>query len=413
MPRPETELLAGWAIEQAQSLTGAPVVVDLCTGSGAIAAAVKDEVPHADVHAVEMSPDAFRYAETNLAPFAGVDLRLGDAFEAFDDLAGTVDVVVCNPPYIPLEAWESVAVEARDHDPHVALFSGQDGLDAMRLLERRAAALSPARGSGGGRARRRPGRLGAGRLHRDRALARRARPPRPRGSTALHDRATGTMSGVDRLATSTEEEREAAVTAAAGAVRRGDLVVIPTDTVYGIAADAFSHEAVRRLLQAKGRGREMPPPVLVSAATTLDALAETVPPWARTLVEEFWPGPLTLVCRQQGSLMWDLGETRGTVAVRMPDDEVALAVLERTGPLAVSSANLTGRPAATDADQAEEMLGDVVSVIVDAGASPGGEASTIIDVTVPEGRVLRLGALSLEQLNAAIEEHGVVLEDQG
>lgn len=221
------------------------------------------------------------------------------------------------------------------------------------------------------------------------------------------------MSVVDRLATSTEEEREAAVTAAAGAVRRGKLVVIPTDTVYGIAADAFSHDAVKALLEAKGRGREMPPPVLVSAATTLDALAEGVPTWARTLVEQFWPGPLTLVCRQQASLVWDLGETRGTVAVRMPDDEVALAVLERTGPLAVSSANITGRPAATDADAAEEMLGDAVAVIVDSGTSPGGEASTIIDVTVPEGRVLRLGALSLEVLNAVIEEHGVVLADEG
>jgi L-threonylcarbamoyladenylate synthase len=221
------------------------------------------------------------------------------------------------------------------------------------------------------------------------------------------------MSNVDRHGTSTDEEREAAVTAAAGAVRRGELVVIPTDTVYGLAADAFSHEAVQRLLDAKGRGRDMPPPVLVSSATTLDALAEGVPPWARTLVEAFWPGPLTLVCHQQASLVWDLGETRGTVAVRMPDDEVALAVLERTGPLAVSSANLTGRPAATDADAAEEMLGDAVAVIVDGGTSPGGEASTIVDVTVSEGRVLRLGALSLEQLNAAIEEHGVVLTDEG
>jgi tRNA threonylcarbamoyl adenosine modification protein (Sua5/YciO/YrdC/YwlC family) len=221
------------------------------------------------------------------------------------------------------------------------------------------------------------------------------------------------MSAVHRLATSTEEEREAAVTAAAAAVRRGEVVVIPTDTVYGIAADAFSHDAVRRLLAAKGRGREMPPPVLVSAATTLDALAEGVPAWARTLVAEFWPGPLTLVCRQQGSLMWDLGETRGTVAVRMPDHEVALAVLERTGPLAVSSANLTGRPAATDADAAEEMLGDVVAVIVDAGVSPGGEASTIVDATAPQGRVLRRGALSLGKLNAAIADHGVQLVDEG
>jgi release factor glutamine methyltransferase len=139
VPRPETELLAGWAVDEAHLVTDRlPVVVDLCTGSGAIAAAVKDEVPHADVHAVEVSPEAFRYAQANLAD---VDLRLGDAFEAFDDLAGSVDVVVCNPPYIPLEAWESVAPEARDHDPHLALFSGADGLDAMRRLERRAAIL--------------------------------------------------------------------------------------------------------------------------------------------------------------------------------------------------------------------------------------------------------------------------------
>ncbi len=221
------------------------------------------------------------------------------------------------------------------------------------------------------------------------------------------------MSDVDRLMTSNDEEREAAIDAAAGAVRRGELVVIPTDTVYGLAADAFSHDAVRALLDAKGRGREMPPPVLISAVTTLDALAEDVPDWARTLVEKFWPGPLTLVCRQQASLMWDLGETRGTVAVRMPDDEVALAVLERTGPLAVSSANLTGRPAATDADAAEEMLGDAVSVIVDAGTSPGKEASTIVDATSPQGRILRLGALSLDVLNSAIESHGIVLTDNG
>ena len=222
------------------------------------------------------------------------------------------------------------------------------------------------------------------------------------------------MSSVDRFDTSTDEEREAAVTAAAGAVRRGDLVVIPTDTVYGIAADAFNHQAVQRLLDAKGRGRDMPPPVLVSAATTLDALAEGVPPWARTLVETFWPGPLTLVCHQQSSLVWDLGETRGTVAVRMPDDEVALAVLERTGPLAVSSANLSGRPAARTADEAESMLGESVEVIVDAGETAGADASTIVDCTDGnQGRILRRGALSLEELNAVLEPLGAALTDEG
>ncbi|WP_127480655.1 peptide chain release factor N(5)-glutamine methyltransferase [Nocardioides pantholopis] len=139
VPRPETELLAGWAVEQLADLAD-PVVVDLCTGSGAVAKAIADEVPHARVHAVELDPAAFRWAERNLAE-TGVDLREGDMATAFPELDGTVDLVTCNPPYIPLDAWESVAAEARDHDPELALFSGADGLDAMRVLEVRAAAL--------------------------------------------------------------------------------------------------------------------------------------------------------------------------------------------------------------------------------------------------------------------------------
>ncbi len=220
------------------------------------------------------------------------------------------------------------------------------------------------------------------------------------------------MTLVKRLGVTTEDEREAAIEAAATAVRRGLLVVLPTDTVYGVAADAFDADAVQALLDAKGRGREMPPPVLVSTATTLDALAVGVPAYARALVERFWPGPLTIVCRQQTSLQWDLGETRGTVAIRMPDHEVALAILERTGPLAVSSANITGRPAARDAEEAERMLGADVEVVVDGGPVDGGEASTIVDCTGPQGRVLRRGALSLEQLNEVLEPLGAALTDE-
>ncbi len=216
-----------------------------------------------------------------------------------------------------------------------------------------------------------------------------------------------------RYPTGSDEEREAAIEAATLAVRRGELVVLPTDTVYGLGADAFDPAAVRRLLDAKGRGREMPPPVLVSAPTTLDALATEVPTWARSLVKEFWPGPLTLVCKQQPSLQWDLGDTRGTVAVRMPDHPVALEVLERTGPLAVSSANLTGHPPATDADAAESMLGDAVSALIDAGATPGETPSTIIDVTIPAGRLLRRGALTLDEINAVLAAHDVVISDEG
>ncbi|MGH3352538.1 MAG: peptide chain release factor N(5)-glutamine methyltransferase [Nocardioides sp.] len=139
VPRPETELLAGWAIDRAAALDH-PIVVDLCTGSGVIAKSIADEVPGAQIHAVELSEDAYPWAVRNLAG-TGVDLRQGDMAEEFADLDGSVDVIVCNPPYIPLEAWESVAAEARDHDPDLALFSGQDGLDAIRILERRAAEL--------------------------------------------------------------------------------------------------------------------------------------------------------------------------------------------------------------------------------------------------------------------------------
>ncbi len=215
-----------------------------------------------------------------------------------------------------------------------------------------------------------------------------------------------------RLPTTTDEEREAAIQAASLAIQRGQLVVIPTDTVYGIAADAFDPEAVAELLAAKGRGREMPPPVLVSAATTVDALATSIPAYARTLIDEFWPGPLTLVLQQQRSLQWDLGDTRGTVAVRMPDHALAREILERTGPLAVSSANITGKPAAIDADGAELMLADLVEVIIDGGPAHGGEASTIVDATSERGRILRRGALSLDRLNAALEPIGVVLTDE-
>lgn len=139
VPRPETELLAGWAIEQARVLDG-PVVLDLGTGSGAIAAAVADEVPGAVVHALELDDQAHEWAERNLAG-TGVELRRGDLATAFDDLAGAVDVIACNPPYIPHDAWESVEREARDHDPELALWSGGDGLDTIRALEARAAVL--------------------------------------------------------------------------------------------------------------------------------------------------------------------------------------------------------------------------------------------------------------------------------
>lgn len=201
-----------------------------------------------------------------------------------------------------------------------------------------------------------------------------------------------------RFSCEDDDELDRGLEAAKAALAAGNLVVIPTDTVYGVAADAFQPEAVSRLLAAKGRGRDAPPPVLVAAPTTLDALAVDIPSWVRDMVSALWPGPLTVICHQQASLSWDLGDNRETVAVRMPGDENALALLKQTGPLAVSSANTTGEPPAQDVDTAEQMLGDSVEIYLDGGPTASGVPSTIIDVTGRIGRVVRLGAIPLERL---------------
>ena len=190
---------------------------------------------------------------------------------------------------------------------------------------------------------------------------------------------------------------------AVNAVQRGALIVLPTDTVYGIGADAFDPEAVEALLAAKGRGRQHPPPVLIGDLRTLDGLARDVPDAARALADRFWPGALTIICLAQPSLAWDLGDTHGTVALRQPDHAASLALLQRTGPLAVSSANLTGQSPATTAADARDQLADSVSVYLDAGTSPGGVASSIIDATGPQLRLVRAGAISLTELREVAE----------
>jgi len=197
-------------------------------------------------------------------------------------------------------------------------------------------------------------------------------------------------------------ERDQGIEAAISAVKSGDLVVLPTDTVYGVGADAFKAWSVTALLNAKGRGRHMPPPVLVGSRHTLDGLVSRLPEKARDLVEAFWPGALTIVVEQAPSLQWDLGDSDGTVAVRMPLHPVALEVLRETGPMAVSSANLTGQPAATTADEARDQLGYKVSVYLEAGPCPDPVPSTIVDLTQEIPVVLRDGAISLEDLRSVI-----------
>ncbi|MCU1443747.1 MAG: translation factor [Cryobacterium sp.] len=216
---------------------------------------------------------------------------------------------------------------------------------------------------------------------------------------------------------SVESEYTAGMRLARSAIGRGALVVIPTDTVYGIAADAFSPQAVQRLLDAKGRDRTSPPPVLIPGIQALDALATDIPDPVRDLVAAFWPGGLTVLLKAQPSLAWDLGDTKGTVALRMPSNKFALDLLAETGPLAVSSANRTGLPSAIDAEGAEEMLGNSVAVYLDGGVAgleyepigdrPGDTSSTIVDATgfASNGgklRIVRNGVISREAVAAVI-----------
>ncbi|POX56646.1 threonylcarbamoyl-AMP synthase [Streptomyces sp. Ru71] len=207
-----------------------------------------------------------------------------------------------------------------------------------------------------------------------------------------------------RYDTNDATDRVTGLREAASAVRRGELVVLPTDTVYGIGADAFSKEAVADLLAAKGRGRNMPTPVLIGSPNTLHGLVTDFSEKAWELVDAFWPGALTLVARHQPSLQWDLGDTRGTVAIRMPLHPVAIELLTEFGPMAVSSANLTGHPAPETCDAAQQMLGDSVSVYLDGGPTPGNVPSSIVDVSREVPVLLREGALSPEELRKVVPD---------
>jgi tRNA threonylcarbamoyl adenosine modification protein (Sua5/YciO/YrdC/YwlC family) len=205
-----------------------------------------------------------------------------------------------------------------------------------------------------------------------------------------------------RFDCSDPDQRQIGLMEAAAAVRRGDLLVLPTDTVYGIGADAFTPEAVAKLLEAKGRGRDMPPPVLVGTVRAATALVDDLGPYGQDLIDAFWPGPLTLICKANRALSWDLGDTKGTVAVRMPLHPVALDLLKETGPMAVSSANRSGSPAATTVAEAEEQLGDAVEVYLDGGKSTDNTPSTILDLTTAVPRLLRRGAIPVEKLRGII-----------
>lgn len=207
---------------------------------------------------------------------------------------------------------------------------------------------------------------------------------------------------IRKFSMANEIERKDGLIAATAAAKRGDLVVLPTDTVYGLGTDAFNLKGPEKLLAAKGRDRDMPIPVLVGHVKALDGLAQRVDPITKALAEAFWPGALTIVVKSQPTLRWDLGNTNQTVALRMPLNPIAIELLNAVGPMAVSSANKTGQPAATNVEEAIEQLGEVVTIYLDGGQTPGNVASTIVDVSSGEIKLLRLGAISIEEIRQVV-----------
>jgi L-threonylcarbamoyladenylate synthase len=199
-------------------------------------------------------------------------------------------------------------------------------------------------------------------------------------------------------------ERDRGIAAAVEAVKSGELVVMPTDTVYGVGADAFTAHAVNALQNARSTERRVPPPVLVGSRHTLDGLVYSLPKAARELADAFWPGALTIMVEHSPSLQWDLGDTGGVVAVRMPLHPVALEVLREVGPMAVTTANKIGQPSPVTAEEARDQLEYAVRIYLEAGEAPDPAPSTIVDVTGDVPRVLRNGAVPFEKLRDVVPD---------
>lgn len=409
--RPETELLVDIALQLANEGVGTPdegasrsdshplAVADLCAGSGAIGLALAAERPNTRVASVELSRTASSYlnknvTQTELAAGSEVEVVVEDAISALGGREGTFDLVLTNPPYVGA-ADAPRQVEAT-HDPKVALYGGgEDGLVTPRGIVGRAFKLL------------KPG----GHLVMEHSETQGAALRSHAQNVGFISAATKQdLTGRGRFLIA-EKPVDETPTDAAKAVSDGGLVVLPTDTVYGIGADPFSSAAVERLLEVKGREEDRPPPILGSdVSSLLDLVADGTPfkEAARTLAERFWPGPLTIVVPTSADLGWDTKQVGGTVALRVPAQSAALELLKLTGPLAVTSANLSGLPPARNIGEARSYFANKVAAYVNAGQLPAAEVSTIVKLTVdshgvPQLAVLREGPIKESELVAALK----------
>lgn len=395
IPRPETELLVEEAIKWLHAHPGRRRAVDVGTGSGCIAVALAKQFSDLRIAAVDQSAAALQVARRNAARHgveAQIDIKQGDLLGA---VLGPFDLICANLPYIPNRTLDGLAV-AR-YEPRLALDGGPDGLESIRrlfsLLPRY---LAP----GGLLLAEIEYRQGAAVLELAAAVLPAARQqviPDLAGNNRLLilERTTCTL-----LLPSSDP---VALQSAVQVIRQGRLVAFPTDTVYGLAADAFRAECIELLFEVKGRDMAKAIPVLVGDPAQLAQVAVEVSPAALRLAQHFWPGPLTLVVPRHPSLPEVLSPLP-TVGVRMPDHPLALELLRRTGPLATTSANLSGAANPLTAQDVYSQLDGRIDLILDGGATPGGVPSTVVDCTTPTPTILRQGPITLKMINSALKD---------
>jgi len=409
VPRPETELVVERVLAFA-ARQPVRVVWDVGTGSGALALAIARNLPQARVVASDVSRGALQVAAENrhrLGLEDRVELVEGDLLRG---ARGPVDVVVANLPYLRSEEYLGAMPEVSQYEPRLALDGGPGGLELVERLLAEAAALSP-----------RPALLlleiGAEQGADAAALAR----------TYFPDRAVALrrdLAGLDRVvevASRLPDPGEtgageavtwilpagdpAAIVLAAEALRRGEVVALPTDTVYGLGAAVFHEAAVQALYEIKGRPEAKAIPLLLADVAEVAQVAADVPLAARRLMARFWPGPLTLVLPARPEVPAVVRAGGATVAVRVPDYAAARALMAAVGaPLAVTSANRSGAPEALTADQVLRQLGSRLRWVLDGGRSPGGQASTVVDVAVEPPIILRHGAIPDEAIEPLLQE---------
>ena len=395
IPRPETELLVETALAWLRGNTSRRHVIDIGAGSGCIGIALAKHVPDLDVTAVDLSPDALDITRRNALKH-GVEDRIhcfsGDLFSELASVPNhmdSFDLICANLPYVPRAILAELDVAERE--PHLALDGGPDGLQLIQ----RFLADSPAHLAQNGLLLAEiEARQGSAVL----AMAEAAFPTAKRQmipDLAGHDR----LLRIERQACTQMISGDSpdAILRAIQVLRQGGLVAFPTDTVYGLAADAFRGECIEKLFVAKGRDSSKAIAVLVGDFSQLTQVAAQVSAIAERLAQRFWPGPLTLVVPRRPDLPAVLSPLP-TVGVRMPDHPLALALLKLTGPLAVTSANISGASNPLTAKDVLQQLDGRIDLILDGGVTPGGVPSTVVDCTTTDLVILRQGPITREMM---------------